>query len=674
MTNALTPTGAAPRRTALRELMTAAVIGLLCSAGAAAWAAAAGAGAAPPAEVPSGEAATLEALGHLPSLEDLALSPDGTRLIYVQTAGDERNLLVRSLTDNSLLAGGIIGETKLRAISWMDNDNILLERSSTSPPPFGFVGQEYEFFQLATFNLAKKRLLGLTFDVPGERAYNFIDGAPMLREVGGQAALFVPGLFISERWLPALFKYDVASGTVRHVAKGSYRFTRWLVDDGGNIAADFIYQNETKQWDLQLGGANSARTVASGTAPIDIPQIVGFNLAGDAIVVRFVEDGEAVWKPLLLKDGSWGAPLANGEAFSRAIVDRKTGRIIGGVHGIDDSRYIFFDNEMQAHWDAVLRVYPQERVELLSYTDDYSRLLLRVFGPKDGYVYALFDWYTHKAVTLGKVYKGLDAVAEVRPLTYKAADGLELTAYLTLPRGRGEANLPLVVLPHGGPAAADANRFDWWAQALASQGYAVIQPNFRGSAVNERLKAAGYGEWGRKMQTDLSDAVRVLAQRGTIDPKRVCIVGGSYGGYAALAGVTLDPGVYRCAVAVAGVTDLRRFLLWSNEQHANRDNLGQRYWDRFMGVTGPGDPALQAISPIEHVAAVTAPVLLIHGRDDTVVPFQQSEVMADALKRAGKPVELVTLRHEDHWLSRSDTRYQMLQATVAFLKAHNPPD
>jgi dipeptidyl aminopeptidase/acylaminoacyl peptidase len=104
----------------------------------------------------------------------------------------------------------------------------------------------------------------------------------------------------------------------------------------------------------------------------------------------------------------------------------------------------------------------------------------------------------------------------------------------------------------------------------------------------------------------------------------------------------------------------------------HRDNHSQRYWDRFMGASSPNDPALQAISPIEHVSAVTAPVLLIHGRDDTVVPYEQSEVMADALKRQGKSVELVTLKHEDHWLSRSATRQQMLEASVAFLKKNNP--
>jgi dipeptidyl aminopeptidase/acylaminoacyl peptidase len=213
--------------------------------------------------------------------------------------------------------------------------------------------------------------------------------------------------------------------------------------------------------------------------------------------------------------------------------------------------------------------------------------------------------------------------------------------------------------------------FDWWPQALAAQGYAVLQPNFRGSILDSKFLQAGFGEWGRKMQSDLSDGVRYLARQGIIDPKRVCIVGASYGGYAALAGVSVESGVYRCAVSVAGISDLRLFRRWTI---ANEVGQSQRYWDRFMGTADQNDPALIAISPIEHVAAVTVPVLLIHGRDDTVVPFEQSDVMLSAMKRAGKSVTLVTMKHEDHWLSRSETRLQMLQATVDFLKANNPPN
>jgi dipeptidyl aminopeptidase/acylaminoacyl peptidase len=154
-----------------------------------------------------------------------------------------------------------------------------------------------------------------------------------------------------------------------------------------------------------------------------------------------------------------------------------------------------------------------------------------------------------------------------------------------------------------------------------------------------------------------------------IDPKRVCIVGASYGGYAALAGVTLETGVYRCAVSIAGPADLGRMVSTADYESV----VARRYWDRFMGSTGPGDPHLRDISPASHADRVTVPVLLIHGQDDTVVPFEQSQLMADALRRAGKPVEFVVLKSEDHWLSRGETRLQMLQATMDFVEKNNPP-
>jgi dipeptidyl aminopeptidase/acylaminoacyl peptidase len=298
-------------------------------------------------------------------------------------------------------------------------------------------------------------------------------------------------------------------------------------------------------------------------------------------------------------------------------------------------------------------------------------MVVKVFGAQHGYAYALYDWYGHQATVLGQIYAGVVAPAQVKKIAYAAGDGLLIPGFLTLPKGVTEKALPLVVLPHGGPAAADTLNFDWWAQALADQGYAVLQPNYRGSTISYAHEAAGFGEWGRKMQTDLSDGVRYLAAQGVIDPKRVCIVGASYGGYAALAGVTLDAGVYRCAVSVAGLSDLRLFLRRAN---TGSSNTTQRWWDRFLGVANPNDPAISAVSPIEHIASVNVPVLLIHGRDDTVVRYEQSEVMLKALKQAGKPVELVTLSDEDHWLSRGKTRLQMLQACVAFLKANNPPN
>ncbi len=173
------------------------------------------------------------------------------------------------------------------------------------------------------------------------------------------------------------------------------------------------------------------------------------------------------------------------------------------------------------------------------------------------------------------------------------------------------------------------------------------------------------------MQTDLSDGVHALASKGIIDPKRVCIVGWSYGGYAALAGVTLQQGIYRCAVSMAGVSDLRK-LMGGRSVDASRDS-SVRYWDRYVGAKDPADPVYDQIAPVRHADRADAPILLIHGRDDTVVPIEQSQRMNDALKAAKKPVEFVILPSEDHWLSREETRLQMLQATVKFLEVNNPP-
>jgi dipeptidyl aminopeptidase/acylaminoacyl peptidase len=619
----------------------------------------------------SDSATPLELLGRLPTLENVAISPDGTKIAFVRTRDDKRSILVIPLDKVEVLGGVAVGNNKLRNVEWMDDDTLLATTSSTDSPPFGFTGPTREWYQLVVYHVNKQKINPLKFEIAGERTFNVVVGDTAVREVSGQTMLYAPGYYVTDKTLPGLFQFSFAQQRTRLLDKGSEPDTEWLIDESGNMAAQMVYYDARNLWVIKAREGGRWVPVASGTAAVDRPILLGFNADGSGIIVRFVENGDPIWKPLNLRDNTWGPALQRSAEFSRVIEDRKSGRIIGGVREVGGSQYIFFDNERQAIWNAVLRAFPNERVELESHSDDYSRVVIKVFGRTDGYVYALFDWYSHHVTILGSVYDGVTAPAEVRAITYPAADGLKIPGFLTLPRGAAEKDLPLIVLPHGGPAAADTLEFDWWAQALASQGYAVLQPNFRGSILNTRFLEAGFGEWGRKMQSDLSDGVRHLANQGVIDPKRVCIVGASYGGYAALAGVTLDPTVYRCAVSVAGISDLRRMRRWIGDT-----SLGwsQRYWDRFIGTSDKNDPALLAISPIEHVNAVIAPVLLIHGRDDTVVPYEQSDVMQSALKHAGKSVEMVTLKHEDHWLSRGETRLQMLEACAAFLKANNPPN
>jgi len=307
-----------------------------------------------------------------------------------------------------------------------------------------------------------------------------------------------------------------------------------------------------------------------------------------------------------------------------------------------------------------------------SWSDDFSRLTVLTQGASDSGTWWLVDIPSGKAEVIGTLYPGVPGaqVGSFSMVDYRAADGLALRGVLTLPPAGDHKQLPLVVMPHGGPEARDYPVFDWWAQAYASRGYAVWQPNFRGSAgYGVALRNAGNGEWGRKMQTDISDGVAELARRGIVDPRRACIVGASYGGYAALAGVTVQQGLYRCAVSFAGISDLTAHLLKIKERAGEN---AMRYMLGFFGARSFADPSLDAISPARLAQRADAPILLIHGKDDTVVRIDQSLTMQRALEKAGKPVELRVLDGEDHYLSREATRIAMLSAAVAFVEKYNP--
>ena len=612
----------------------------------------------------------LAVYGRLPNVDHVALSPDGARVAFVKGSADNQSVVALiSLADRKLLATLRVGDAKVRNIGWLDEDRLLLQTSATATP-VGLSGLPREWFMLQTYDVATQQtrpLLGRE-----DRTMNVAWGRTMVRRVGGRTMLFVGGYYATDRIMPGLFRIDVASGDERLVHKGSSATHAWLVDDTGKLIAEEEYHDDEQRWAFRVRRNGTLGEVATGHDPFNSFRILGFGADGDSLMVQVLENDDPVWKSLSLQDGTWGAE--KDPRMDDPILDRLSDRVIGRVRWEDSSQYTFLDSKLQTRWDQVLRDFAGERVKLVSRSDDFSKVVVLVEGPRDGYAYELVDTIDNRVDVIGAVYDGLPELAEVRRITYPAADGLMIPAYLTLPNGRPPRNLPLVVLPHGGPAARDGGAFDWWAQGLAAAGYAVLQPNFRGSTISPRFVAAGFGEWGRKMQTDLSDGVRFLAREGTIDPTRVCIVGGSYGGYAALAGVTLDSGVYRCAASVAGLSDLSRFLWWVKKRDGRGNELSQRWWDRFMGAASKDDPILDNTSPNKHVQSVNAPVLLIHGRDDTIVPYEQSEMMATALEHAGKPAELVALDGEDHWLSRSTTRLQMLEHVLGFLKVHNPAE
>lgn len=616
---------------------------------------------------------TVDLLGRLPTVEEVALSPAGSHVALTSTAGGQHVVAVMSLVAGKPGGKVNLGDQKVRFIEWADEDHLMIITSATTVP-IGTYGDNHEWFVLQVYDVPKQKSRPVDFQMRSMRTLNVIAGYPTVRHPNGGTAIFVKGVLAEGQHHPLLFRIDPDTLHTDVVATGIEWDTNWLVDGTGAVAAYVDYSDKDHSWSLHLHGSQGMTQVASGTSPIEFPSLVGFAADGASIVVKVPKDDGPVWRSLTVSDGNWGPAEGDGKLLGRVMIDRRSARIMGGVSGDTDGPLIFFDHKLQARWESIVHAFPDARVQLVSHADDFSKVIVLVNGPKEGLVYELVDLTANRADILFDKYEGFSAISAVRHITYAAADQTQISAFLTLPRGRAEKGLPLVVMPHGGPAERDTADFDWWAQALAAEGYAVLQPNYRGSDLGWSFMSAGFGQWGRKMQTDLSDGVRYLAAKGYIDPQRVCIVGASYGGYAALAGVTLDPGVYRCAVSVAGIADLRRMLIWSNDNSRFRNTLALRYWDRYMGVTGPGDSRVAEISPIDHLDAVTVPVLLVHGRDDTVVPYEQSSLMLEALQHAHKSVEMVTLKAEDHWLSRGETRLQMLKACVTFLEANNPPN
>ena len=621
------------------------------------------------------QAAPLETYGQLPNIDNLSLSPDGEKLAYVTTVDGRRVVVIRSLADGKFLAGIKTKEQKLRDLTWADNDHLLTTLSITHAAR-GVEGPRREYFMTESFSLTDHEPKALLDNVAD--SMNVMLGAPERRIIDGHTVVFLEGYtFVDNKGVLALFKVDLESGHTEIVERGNKRTEDWYLDEHGNVVATSEYDESEHQWALLVPDGRSWKQVFATTTAIETPYVLGIGPDGTSLVFMLRDNGQIVQKQLSLSDGSWLPPLALGDDMDSVVTDPVSRRIIGTEQMATGVEYVFFDGHEQALWSSLRRAFPDENVELVSWSDDRRKVVVRVDGARDGAFYFLVDQNTHKAIPLGAVYKGISAddVATVRLTTYKAADGRTIPAYLTLPNGRPAKNLPLVVLPHGGPAVRDTPEFDWWAQALASRGYAVLQPEFRGSdGFGWNHLAAGFGQWGRKMQSDLSDGVRALAADGTIDPKRVCIAGASYGGYAAMAGATLETGVYRCAVAVSGIADPHDFLEWRSRRERTDESRDLRYWSRFMGAEDMDDPKLTEISPLAHAANEVIPILLIHGKDDTVVPIEQSEEMERALRRAGKPVTLLELDGEDHWLSRSETRLQMLNAMVQFLETNNPPN
>lgn len=338
-------------------------------------------------------------------------------------------------------------------------------------------------------------------------------------------------------------------------------------------------------------------------------------------------------------------------------------RVVGVSYATDVRKTVYFDPATQNVAASISKALPTDTlISIVDSSKDENRLLVLAGGDTDPGVYYLFDRQARELNTFLVVRNELEGVklANVKPVNYRAVDGTLVPAYLTMPPGRDEARgLPAIVLPHGGPAARDEWGFNWLAQFYASRGFAVLQPNFRGSSGygDDWFEKNGFKSWPTAIG-DVLDAGRWLVAQGIADPSKLGIVGWSYGGFAALQSAVADASLFKAVVAIAPVTDLQAF----KDQH--------RHWtDYYLVNDYVGDgPHVRAGSPAQNADKIKVPVLLFHGAFDRNTSIEQSRRMAASLERAGVRHELVTWDELDHSIEDSAARSELLRKSDAFLR------
>lgn len=628
-------------------------------------------------------APALAEYGALPRTEAIEMSPDGTMLATVETQGDTRLLSIKK-TDETVLARAAVGDLKLSGLEWVGNDFVIIYLHQTARLSIGSPDQEFvqgavlgvrdgksrpllraspehlpAIFGHYGFARRDGRWVGYFGLVPLEASHNSADNAG----------------FFKQRY-PDLYEVDIETGSVHRVTRGTAKRRSWVLDPTGQIIAESEYDTNSGNWRV-FRPDEADKPILSGNAPFGF-SLIGSGRAPGTVLLRQFGASEDTFE-LNLDTGKTDTFLPAGKAVT-LIHGRETKLLLGAVL-VDDNQMVMFDPVLERHLRAIEKAFSGNAMRLASVSSDLGRVVVHVAGKDTAGTWQLVDFKTGKADPIADDYPRIpdSKIGRVGMIDYRAGDGLQLQAVLTLPPGLAPHNLPVVVLPHGGPEARDRVHFDWWAQAFAARGYAVLQPNFRGSSgYGMAFRNAGFGQWGRKMESDVSDGLAALAAKGIVDPHRACIVGASYGGYAALAGVTLQHGLYRCAASFGGVSDMHDMIYWT--KHKDRGDTqryadpAMRYWLSYVGTDSPDDRALDDISPRNHAKDADAPILIVYGEKDTVVPPDQSKDMAAALRSAHKPVETVALEGEDHWLSRSETRLQMLKAVVEFVERYNPAE
>jgi len=397
--------------------------------------------------------------------------------------------------------------------------------------------------------------------------------------------------------------------------------------------------------------------------------------ANDALYVRAYEPGSdklAIYRYDVAKRRIGQRMARHLDANMDGVVIDESGHLLGYSYSGQHASVVWVDEQIARVQRMVDRALPETSNAVNLASENPKRALISAHSDVAPPTFYLFD--TEK-LTLEKFASSRpwirpSEMSKRRFVTYKARDGLEIPAFLTLPKGSAGKNLPLVVEIHGGPwIAKQTDEFNPHAQFFASRGYAVLQPDFRGTLdYGKRHYEASFGQWGLAMQDDITDGVEWLIGQGIVDKNRVCLLGASYGGYATLWGLMKTPDLYRCGVAHAAVTDIGAMFSF------NRWDWGRSLWmDRDEARRRIGDPSRDAekfrsVSPVEHAAQLKAALLLVYGGVDQRVPLKQGNALRSALDRYGKTYEWIVYDDEGHGLNDDKNRFDFWQRVDVFLK------
>lgn len=605
----------------------------------------------------------VEAYGKLPSIESPRLSPEGDNIAFLSSIKGRRCLVIHRLDAQGSSHGVCPGSYEVRSFAWKNADRLIVEVYAQGQSEGSELRTQSRLIAIDT----NGRNVVPLVEPRAERAVDFGQDRVIDMLYDDPDHVLVAA-YRQDSDSPDVVKVSVDSGHRRTIVAGQNRITNWKTDGAGQVRLGIAVEDgmvkvfyrddadspfrmirqvpaaEASKFSVLALGRDPGTLYVASTEPTGRRAIYRYDVAANRLLDAYASNPDVDIDSLVIDHG-----LPLGYGFTT-----------------DEPAMVYTDAGFRTDAEQVAAALPQFRTTVVDSAAGGRRLLVLAAGGNRPGSYFVLTRIEGKAelAPIGAIRPDIQdaGLAPVTPIAYTARDGLTIHGYVTLPPGvslNSGRPIPFVVLPHGGPSTRDTLGFDYLAQMIASRGYGVFQPNYRGSrGYGGAFEQAGFQQWGLKMQDDVTDGTDWLIERKIADPKRICIVGWSYGGYTALMGAIKTPDLYRCAASMAGVTDLRRRL----------DRAGQ---SRFADLNLPrfdSDPSIiDANSPVLHADKIRIPILLAHGRRDFTVSVEDSEAMEEALRKAGKQVQALYFDDDDHYLYREGDRIAFLKALDGFL-------